>query len=238
VRLDVKRLFGTSDNPRNLGRFPIQLFHELSGKTVLEVGCGDGSQVEVFAGRGCECFGLDIVKESMKKGQKTKHTNMVVGDACCLPFRTDSFDIVFSNEFFSHVTNTTIALREQCRVLRPKGQLQIRDDNIFSPTTLFDLLILYPIRTKGRYGGLRWLITRDQVKKNVYGSRFMMKDENIKSLLWWKKQARRMDGLKLELATTSYTPCLPKLAANILELFAGQNIIMLRKTRACARKTA
>jgi hypothetical protein len=92
------------------------------------------------------------------------------------------------------------------------------------------MLILYPIRSKGRYGGLKWLVTRDQVKKNVYGSGLMMKDENIKSLLWWKKQVNRMDGLKLELATTSYAPCLPKLFANILELFAGQNIILLRKT--------
>ena len=204
-------------------------FHDLEGKTVLDVGCAGGSQLETFASRGCECFGLEIVKESLKEGQKTKHINMVVGDACCLPFRTDSLDIVFSNEVMSHVTNTVTALNEQSRVLRPKGQLLIRDSNILCPPTIFDLLILYPLRSKGRYGGLKWLFTRNEVKKNAYGSKFTMKDENIKSLLWWKKQVGGMDSLRLEVATTSYTSCLPKLVANILELFAGQNIILLRK---------
>jgi ubiquinone/menaquinone biosynthesis C-methylase UbiE len=182
-----------------------KLFHELNGNKALEVGCGDGYQLEIFASQGYECVGLDLVKDSMKNGQKCKRIQMVVGDACCLPFRTNSFDVVFSNEFFSHVTSITIALFEQCRVLRTKGQLLIRDGNIFCPFTLFDLLIMYPIRTKGRYGGLRWLITRNQIKDNVYGTRFTMKDENIKSLAWWKKELRRMEELKLELATTSYT---------------------------------
>jgi len=135
VRLDVNRLL-TGNYSRPSERLTVQLFHELNGKKVLEVGCGDGEQVEVFAGKGCECFGLDTDKKYVKIGQKTKHINMVLGDACHLPFRTDSFDIVFSNEFISHVTNTMIALREQHRVLIPKGQLLIKDGNIFCPPTL------------------------------------------------------------------------------------------------------
>lgn len=207
-----------------------RIFRDLKGKTVLEVGCGRGRQIALFAGEGCICYGLEINKLAIKNSLQTRRINMVVGDACHLPFRTDSLDIVFSHECISHVTDIMIALHEQYRVLRTKGQLLIRDGNLLFPLSLFDLLMLYPIRTKGKYGGLRWLFTRDKVKKNIYGSKFAGKDENYKTLFWWKKQVRLIKGLKLEIATTSYTIHLPKLVAPILEPIAGQNTILLRKT--------
>jgi ubiquinone/menaquinone biosynthesis C-methylase UbiE len=220
MRLDFSILF---NHDKDISR----TFRNLKDKTVLEVGSAGGQNLETFASKGSECFGVELVKQCCKEGQKTRRRNMIVADACHLPFRTESLDIVFSNEAMSHFTNSMIALNEQNRVLQPKGQLLIRDANILCPFQIFDLLVLYPMRTKGRNGGLRWLLTRNQSKE--YDNNIIMKDENVKSLLWWKKQVRQMDGLKLELATTSYSRHLPKIVAKLLELFAGQNIILLRK---------
>lgn len=208
-----------------------KIFHVLKDKVVLEVGCASGENLDEFARTGCECFGVEIVKPCCIDGQRTRRRNMVVADACHLPFRTESFDFVFSNEAMSHFTDITSALHEQCRVLQREGQLLIRDGNPLCPFVFFDLLILYPLRTRGKYGGLKWLFTCDQIKENTYGSGPTMKDENIKTLLWWKKEVRQLYGLKLELATTSYTQYLPKLYSGVFELFAGQNIILLRKEK-------
>jgi ubiquinone/menaquinone biosynthesis C-methylase UbiE len=201
------------------------------GKTVLDVGCGDASELGNFARRGCECFGLDLVREGLAKTRERIKVEVVVGDACHLPFKADCFDIVYSQEFFSHVSNFSATLNEQIRVLRCKGELLIRDGNILCPFTLLDVLVLYPIRSKGRYGGLKWLINHEKNIRNIYGSSFIMKDENVKSLLWWKKQIRREERLTLKLATTSYAMHWPKLVSRILELFAGQIILVLQKDR-------
>ena len=115
----------------------------------------------------------------------------VCGDACDLPFGDEEFDVVMSSEFFEHVADLDVAIKEQIRVLKTGGRLIIEQANLLSPFVLFDLLIRYPRRTGGQHGGLKWLRTKGQVGENMYESSFAQKDEDVHTRAWWKKKTRQ-----------------------------------------------
>lgn len=56
----------------------------------------------------------------------------VYGDACDLPFENETFDVVMSYEFFEHVTDVNLAMKEQIRVLRSDGILVIAQANFLN----------------------------------------------------------------------------------------------------------
>lgn len=60
--------------------------------------------------------------------EKKKTTNMV-GDAEFLPFKSDAFDLVFSQCLLEHLPNPGIALKEQRRVCKRNGEVVLITDN-------------------------------------------------------------------------------------------------------------
>jgi ubiquinone/menaquinone biosynthesis C-methylase UbiE len=197
---------------------------------ILDIGCGFGFHLIEFAAIGYDCVGLEITKEFAKIAKIIAvnfglRLEMVIGDACNIPFKDNSFNAVFSNEFFSHVKDINIALRQQLHILKKGGRILIRDSNLLCPLTIFDLLIRYPLRTKGKFGGLKWLLNRHTCIKNIYGRGFEGKDENIKTLGWWKKTIGKHKNIRLELATTSYAYRHAGIVSKIFESFLGQIIL-------------
>lgn len=55
----------------------------------LDIGCGDGHHREDIRGQGYKWIGCDINQEGIE--------NYVLADALCLPFKSNSIDVVFSN---------------------------------------------------------------------------------------------------------------------------------------------
>lgn len=51
----------------------------------------------------------------------------LIADACHLPIRDSSVDVIFANEFISHVRNLTKALKEMRRSLKVNGEIAISD---------------------------------------------------------------------------------------------------------------
>jgi ubiquinone/menaquinone biosynthesis C-methylase UbiE len=196
-------------------------------RSVLDVGCGSGARMKEFMQAGHECCGLEINKENAMNAKASTGSQIAIADACHIPFRNDYFDIVYSNEFFSHVTDIQLALTEQARVLKVGGHVLVRDSNLLCPFILFDLLVLYPIRTKGKRGGLKWLATHQRRIPN-YESGTEQKDENVKTLEWWKAIVLKQRNLKLILATTSYAHRHPR--TKILKHILNQIVIVAERT--------
>jgi SAM-dependent methyltransferase len=175
---------------------------------ILEVACGTGFTLLELAQRGFRATGLEFDPELCRITQRTAdhfalEVRSAAGDACRLPFKDASFDAVYSRSFFEHVYDVQLALSEQTRILRPGGLLIISDGNLWSPRLLLDLLIFYPIRTRGKHGGLKWLLQKRKVHKNLYGYLALGRDEDVKTVRWWRRTlSRRPDLLVIE-ATTS-----------------------------------
>lgn len=176
---------------------------------VLEVACGTGFTLLELARLGFRTSGLDAdphlcVLTRAAAAHFHIPASSVAGDACALPFDAGSFDAVYSESFFEHVYDVDRALREQARVLRKGGILLILDGNLLNPVTLLDLLVLYPLRTRGRHGGLKWLLTKRRVQENLYGYLPQARDEDVKTIWWWRRILRRYENLRvLEVGTTA-----------------------------------
>lgn len=174
---------------------------------ILDVACGTGFRVLELANQGYMVTGLEIDpnlcqltnQAAVNFGLKARS---ICGDACRIPFDDESFDVVMSSSFFEHVYDVDLALQEQIRVLRPGGLLIIEDGNLLSPFELLNLLVLYPVRTKGQYGGFKWLFTKGQVKQNLYGYLPLGRDEDVHTMWWWKRKLQTVKDLQIiEVAT-------------------------------------
>jgi ubiquinone/menaquinone biosynthesis C-methylase UbiE len=105
-------------------------FEKFRGKRLLEIGCGMGTDLLQFARGGARCTGIDLTPRSV---EITRHRfklygaagNFMLSDGEHLPFRSESYDVVYSNGVLHHTPDTAGAIREVHRVLRPGGVAKI-----------------------------------------------------------------------------------------------------------------
>jgi hypothetical protein len=108
-----------------------------------------------------------------------------------------------SRSFFEHVYDRELAMTEQIRVVRKGGLLLILDGNLLNPRLLLDLLVMYPLRTKGRHGGIVWLLTKRRVHRNLYGYLPRGRDEDVKTPRWWRRMIQSRTDCELVESGTS-----------------------------------
>lgn len=103
----------------------------VSGKDVLEIGCGTGlilRRVEPIAKR---AVGMDL-SEGMLEKARERGLEVYKANATDLPFEDDSFDVVYSFKVLAHVEDINKALQEMSRVTRPGGVLLLEFYNKMS----------------------------------------------------------------------------------------------------------
>ena len=104
-------------------------FENLSNKTILDFGCGNGAQTVQFADAGAKIIAIDIDKSDLttlsnycrENGLKNILTSLYDGQK--LPVCSASVDLAVSYEVLEHVENEAQALREIRRVLKPNGKV-------------------------------------------------------------------------------------------------------------------
>lgn len=106
---------------------------------VLEVGCGTGRTLSLLAARyNCDCTGVDVRKTMIDKARERSRLSGVsirfeVADAMALPFKSDNFDLVFTESVNVFVADIAGALAEYLRVLRPGGRYLDVEMALMSP---------------------------------------------------------------------------------------------------------
>lgn len=103
------------------------------GQSVLEVGCGSGLILPIFArevGPTGRIIGLDHAPAFVAEAQARVATEGLAesvmieeGDAYHLPYPDASFDAAHCERVLIHLTDPTAALREMARVVRPGGRI-------------------------------------------------------------------------------------------------------------------
>ncbi len=117
----------------------IDRYAPLSGKKILDVGCGLGTYVEKFRQFSDQVYGIDIEVDRVTEGSK-RLPNLLAAAAEALPFGDNCFDVILLHEVLEHVTDDRRVVQEAYRVLRPGGRMVI-----FAPNRL------YPFETHGIY---------------------------------------------------------------------------------------
>lgn len=189
-------------------RRQLDIIDRLLGDTVregpiLEVACGMGFQLLELSRRGYpNLIGAEIDPNLCQLTHYAARefglsVGAVAGDACAIPLADGSCAAVMSHSFFEHVYDRDLALAEQIRVLRNGGRLLIFDGNLLNPRLLFDLLVMYPIRTRGKHGGIKWLFGKRRVYENLYGYLPRGRDEDVKTPRWWRRRLEREPSLRV-----------------------------------------
>jgi len=88
----------------------------LSGKKILDVGCGPGHLVDYLSQNGYRATGIDITKSFIGYAKKNYLGNYLVGNASKLPFTDHEFDTVLIRNVLEHVENDQKVLTECLRV--------------------------------------------------------------------------------------------------------------------------
>ena len=204
------------------------------GIKILDVGCGIAAELLELSQLGADCVGLDINEDylrlvnEVKRKFKLKNLNIIYGDSCKLPFDDDTFDVVMSFEFFEHVSDVDLAMKEQLRVLKPGGRLIIEQANLLDPFLLFNLLIKSPFGKRKFFGGIKWLFTKGRLIENYGGMGWAGKDEDVHSRLWWKRKLKQYTGLRI-VEFSSYIGKMRGGFFKLLEPFIGNILIVAVK---------
>ncbi|MGB9561252.1 MAG: class I SAM-dependent methyltransferase [bacterium] len=103
---------------------------DISGKKILEVGAGTGRDSFKLASMGASVFVVDYALNAIKiieNLNKESEFNVipVCGDAFKLPFKDETFDIVFHQGLLEHFRNPKCILDENYRVLRKGGYIVV-----------------------------------------------------------------------------------------------------------------
>jgi len=104
------------------------------GLRVLDVGCGTGQSRQIYLDRSSSYVGLDLSLESLRlASSRFEGSEWMQADACRLPVKTGTFDIVAFSSVLHHLGDRRAALSEALRVLRPGGWAFAFDPNLLHP---------------------------------------------------------------------------------------------------------
>lgn len=104
------------------------LDHELAKgvmpREILEVGCCGGNFLQQFLGVCDGVFGLDLNFNVLKTCQERQpDIKLVHGNGLELPFRKESFDMVFMQDVLEHIEDDSGTLQGVSRILKGNGLL-------------------------------------------------------------------------------------------------------------------
>jgi len=91
-------------------------------KNVLEIGVGKWRMVDLLTNRKVKAkfVGIDIVNF-----RELRNRSSIIGDARILPFRDNSFDLVYSLGVVEHFPQTNVSISEHSRVTKNGGHVLI-----------------------------------------------------------------------------------------------------------------
>jgi demethylmenaquinone methyltransferase/2-methoxy-6-polyprenyl-1,4-benzoquinol methylase len=136
---------------RGVRRYVFRLFPPESGKRVLEVGCGTGTNLMFYRQKENVLCGLDLSPAMLKQARaKLENTAFLQqGDALHMPYRDGTFDVVLAmltlHEMPERIREGVMA--EMVRVTKKGGRLLVTDYRAghlrFPRGWLYRLIILF-----------------------------------------------------------------------------------------------
>lgn len=113
--------------PEGVDEADVGLLGDVTGRRVLEVGCGAAQCARWLGTRGARPVGLDLSERQLRHSRRLDEATgcrvpAVTGTAVALPFADATFDMVFSAfGALQFVADAGRAVHEAARVLRPGG---------------------------------------------------------------------------------------------------------------------
>ncbi len=129
-------------NANELIEIPImkQMLPELEGKTILDLGCGEGGMSQYFAEKGAKkVVGIDVSSNMIASANvQNKYPNVQYLQLAMeeLPAITDKFDIVFSSLAFHYIKDFDLLIKNISNLLNPNGILIFSQEHPLTTATI------------------------------------------------------------------------------------------------------
>ena len=108
--------------------YAYHLLGDVTGRRIVDFGCGSGANTALLANRGAHVWGVDISEDLIRLAQRRMQVSgrpggaqFIVGSAHDLPFPDGSIDVVFGIAILHHL-DLQLVSREVHRVLKPGGR--------------------------------------------------------------------------------------------------------------------
>lgn len=111
------------------GRLRRELWSDVSGRMLLEVGAGTGKNFR-YHPAGAAVVAVDLSPKMLRRAQRRaarlgKGIDLVLADAQALPFRDGAFDAAAATFVFCSVPDPVAGLREVARVVKEGGEVHL-----------------------------------------------------------------------------------------------------------------
>ena len=108
------------------------------GEKILDVGCGSGVYSIWMAKLGGKVVGIDVSKQAIDFANRWANEEKIdfkgiVGDAENLPFKKNTYDLLFYGAILHHFPDFSKAIFEGSRVLKRNGKLVLVEPNGYNP---------------------------------------------------------------------------------------------------------
>lgn len=119
--------------------FALDNIGDISGKKIVDVGCGNGEMSVFFALRGANVVGIDI-EASVLEEAKALALKRNIKDECIflnvsaesMPIESSSIDIIFSKSTIQYMNREDV-LTEYNRIIKPDGIIVLLENLPFNP---------------------------------------------------------------------------------------------------------
>lgn len=101
---------------------------DYKGSLVLDIGVGAGRFAEIVANKGGEIFGIDLttaVDAAYNNIGARDGVHLIQANLFAMPFRTESFDLVYSIGVLHHTPDTKAAFDKAAEMVKPEGGLAV-----------------------------------------------------------------------------------------------------------------
>jgi ubiquinone/menaquinone biosynthesis C-methylase UbiE len=112
----------------------VEAFTPREGISVLDIGCGTGTQLEIYQKAGCHITGVELSLSMLDvaKAKLGKCAHLCVADGAQLPFPNESFDVIVAFFIIHEMAESTRGklMSEAKRVMKKNGRFLVIDYHV------------------------------------------------------------------------------------------------------------